>query len=121
MYIIKARFNSNVKGVYSEDIETSDNEELANRKFERMLDRWFDIICKYNIDYKDIEIVCKYYSNYDFTKTYEDKIKIQKNIKEYTSKLKLFLINDMLEFSNNYLKEGEQKRTFEISIEKNDD
>lgn len=88
MYLIKLKFESNIKGIYTYEEETADNEEMKNMKLERILKKWcinFRII-SYNY--------CGEINIIDFIK----------EIKNY--------IDDL----NMNIKEGEQKRRFVLEV-----
>jgi hypothetical protein len=45
MYKVAIEFHSNIKGVYTREEETATDKQQANFKLERMIDRWFNILC----------------------------------------------------------------------------
>jgi hypothetical protein len=60
MYKITAVFKSNVKNVYTQEVEIATDEIQKTRKYDRMLNRWFNILCPY-VDYHKLR---DYYSKY---------------------------------------------------------
>ena len=45
MYKITLLFESDIEGVYTQEIETADCYNQMQRKYNRMLSRWFGYIC----------------------------------------------------------------------------
>ncbi len=66
MYLIKLRFESNIKGIYTYEEETADNSSMKDMKIIRMLEKWCEIL-KININFRP-----------DFLYSYNDKISIYK-------------------------------------------
>ncbi len=98
MYLIKLRFESNIKGVYTYEEETADGLHLKNKKVIRMLARW-----------------CRNFSiNNGFNETNIDSI----DVYSYDS-----IINDLCRLIDNVvydlnknIKEEEQKRKFILEV-----
>jgi len=104
MYYIKVRFDSNVKGVYSEETETSDNEYFAKMKYQRSIDRWLKILVG-DVSIPQYVFICP---------------GLDVDLSDVIAKVKLNMIEEFIKFSNKTIKEGEQERKFSIFIEDSD-
>ena len=95
IYKIKSRYTSNVKNIYTEEIDTADNTQWRDIKYNRMVERWFKILCPHQLN------------NIPITNDYTDNKRAE---------LLLNMINAEIETLNIYNK-GQQERKFEITIE----
>ena len=111
MYIINLKFESNIKGIYTKEEETANDEEWLLTKIERMIDKWFNILFPYMDSSKlqnRFDILINKHIIYDI----EDKINYRK------IKIKKFIefINMLLNYEDSISNEKEslQKRSFRL-------
>ena len=116
MFKIQVFFKSNIKGVYSQEIDIATDEYYLDIKKQRMIDRWFEIICPH-INFN------MYLSNV-IQMTHKLKKASYELLKE-SYQLKIDLINQTLdnmdkfdELSNGEKTTEETMRKFEITVEK---
>jgi hypothetical protein len=88
MYKITLLFKSDVKGIFTKEVETASNYSLMNMKRERMIKRWLSILCP-NID--------------------------EAKVSNLSTDCKLQLIQNQIKMLNKTNK-GEQERKFIINI-----
>jgi hypothetical protein len=114
MFKISVHFKSNIKGVYTHEEEIATDIIQLSWKYQRMLDRWFNILCPH-INFSSF-----------FNQLHLEKINdIEKRIdKIIINQFKIQLINEMLDYMDDIDEEisGEETtpdnmRKFEIKIE----
>jgi hypothetical protein len=110
MYKITLFYQSNEPGIYTKEEETATDLHWANVKKERMLTRWFGILCPH-IDFDSyIEMLDKLNL---ITKTIGD----ERNQKIY--ELKYGLMQKLIQPLNNLNEKfGDVAREFQIKVEK---
>ena len=113
MYLIKVRFDSNIKGIYTEETQTADDKSSAQFKYERALDRWFEILTGMQV-YHISNITHHQYSKNIFL---QEPTKYNDIVYDLKNKLKLLIIQELINLGNTNLLEGEQERKFEITME----
>ena len=87
MYKITVLFESDINGVYTQEIETASDEFFKNLKYDRLLDRWLKRLCpKLKMDTncydaKHVDLLNKYIiDSINLTLDYQNKInKIDRN------------------------------------------
>lgn len=114
MYRVIIEFQSNIKGIYTKEEETATDYQTAKYKLNRMINRWFDILCPH-IDFDKI----------DFKDENKNNIRLKLNY-DKTETLKLILIYQTLKINDDIDKlfniysndENIQERKFITKIEK---
>ncbi len=97
IFKIKSRYTSDVKNIYTEEIDTADNAQWRDIKYNRMIQRWFNIICPH------------YSNRIPMSNDYSDNKRAE---------VLLNMIHAEIETLNIYNK-GQQDRKFEITITEN--
>lgn len=108
MFKVKIEFQSNIKGVYTKEEETATDKNSAEFKLQRMVNRWFNILCPH-IDFDKLPLYNENKTNITHSLNLNDKQTIQ-----------LILINRTLEtldkidnlFNNYSDKDNIQERKF---------
>ncbi len=114
MFKIQVFFKSNIKGVYTQEIETATDIYQLQSKKQRMIHRWFDILC-YHIDFSKYQSILNIYRLNN---------KEEIDFFEEMNKLKIDLINQTLDNMDKFdeLITGEDTteetmRKFEFTVE----
>jgi len=94
MYKITVLFESDVNGVYTQEIETAEDEKMKNIKYGELLDRWLNIL------FPSLGLNASY-----------------KNENHLDNKLIIDCINLRLDY-NNKINIKDRLRTFNIKVEK---
>jgi hypothetical protein len=114
MYKITVHFKSNIPGVYTKEEETATDEFQMQMKYQRMINRWFDILCPH------IGIGIKCYWGIQRT----DRIQDYKERTKKENEMMIHLINQTLDDMDMYDEEItgiettiETARKFTIKVE----
>lgn len=118
MYLIKVRFDSNVKGMYTEETMTATDKFHAESKYESLLNVWFEkltgmLSCNIS-NLNHIE-----YSSCNMEPS-ERRLTERPDVESLIhlkNKLKLHIIQELISLGNSNIKEDEQERKFIITIE----
>lgn len=99
MYRIEILFESYEKGVFTQHIETCEDEALLESKANRMLDYWIDV---FNLDLEQDFDYFTYEMKYDYIKEYVEKemVKDGKGIRFFIMLIKSYDLNQIFNQNN---------------------
>ena len=118
MYLIKVRFESNIKGVYTEETETAEDTYDAETKYNQALNRWLGNLTGVSSSSIDNINPIEFSSLYKgLSERKPRKSPDYKVMRELRNNLKLHIIQELINLGNTNLLEGEQERKFEITME----
>jgi hypothetical protein len=122
MYKITIVFTSDIQGIYTQHIETVDEDEpfFIRMKIIRMINRWTDILLSH-INFEEFLVRVSRFENpfkhINYCETMDPKFK-EINLEE--ANLKIYMIKQHIEFLNDFdrKKPDSLPRTWNITIEK---
>ncbi len=113
MFLIKVYFKSNVKGVYTEETETATDELSRDAKYNRCVQRWYDILIDSHETTTNfiLSLMTQLNSNIKSGYTFSDQ-----NQSNELAKIKLEIIKFIIADKNRHKKDDEEEREFEITV-----